>query len=159
ALDWPQRLRRRATPGLAHAANLGLGLRWAAALAEIEAYEAVPAAWRAAALAEFDRAVRSRVLADKALELVDPPGQPAAPGLVPIVHAGGGDARRAWLSMSRGGGGRRPCHLGQPVAVGERWALRVCASMPMVTEAAERGFGGIEAALDEAFDTWASLRR
>ncbi|HEX3407325.1 MAG TPA: hypothetical protein VHS81_08825 [Caulobacteraceae bacterium] len=159
ALDWPQRLRRCAAPGLAHAANLGLGLRWAAALAEIEAYEAVPAAWRAAALAEFDRAVRGRVLADKALELVDPPGQPAAPGLVPIVHAGGGDARRAWLSMSRGEGGRRPCHLGQPVAVGERWALRVCASMPMVTEAAERGFGAIEAALDEAFDTWASVRR
>jgi hypothetical protein len=159
ALDWPQRLRRRVAPDLARAANLGLGLRWAAALAEIEAYEAIPAAWRAAALAEFDRAVRSRVAADKTLALVDPPGQPAAPGLIPIVHADGGDARRAWLSLSRGEAGRRPCHLGQPVAVGRRWALRVCASMPMIAEAAERGFGGIETGLDEAFDAWASIRR
>jgi len=159
ALDWPQRLRRKVAPELAQAANLGLGLRWAAALAEIEAYQAIPAAWRAAALAEFDRAVRSRAQADKALELVDPAGRSAAPGLVPIVQADGGDARRAWLSMSRGEGGRRPCHLGQPVAVGPRWALRICASMPMITEAAERGFAGVEAGLDEAFDTWASARR
>ena len=159
ALDWPQRLRRRATPGLAQSANLGLGLRWMAALAEIEAYEAIPAAWRLAALAEFDRAVRARVAADDALALVDPTGRPAAPGLVPIVHADAGDARRAWLAMSRGEGGRRRCHLGQPVAVGPRWALRVCASMPMITEAAERGFGAIEAGLDEVFDAWASVRR
>ena len=159
ALDWPQRLRRRAAPSLAHAANLGLGLRWAAALAEIEAYEAIPPAWRAAALAEFDRAVRSRVLAEDALALLDPPGLPCAPGLVPIVQTDGGDARRAWLAMSRGEGGRTPCHFGQPVAVGPRWALRVCASMPMITEAAERGFGAIETGLDQAFDAWASVRR
>jgi hypothetical protein len=159
ALDWPQRLRRRAAPCLAQPANLGLGLRWAAALAEIEAYEAIPAAWRAAALAEFDRAVRARVLADAALALVDPPGRPPALGLATVVQADGGDARRAWLAMSRGEGGRTPCHLGQPVAVGPRWALRVCASMPMITEAAERGFGHIEAGLDTVFDAWASVRR
>jgi len=159
SLDWPPRLRRRAAPCLAQGANLGLGLRWAAALAEIEAYEAIPAARRAAALAAFDRAVRSRALADDALALVDPSGPVAAPGLVPIVQSDGGDARRAWLAMSRGEGGRRPCHLGQPVAVGQRRALRVCASMPMITEAATRGSGGLEAGLDEAFEAWASVRR
>ena len=159
ALDWPQRLRRTAACGLSQPANLGLGLRWAAALAEIEAYEAIPAAWRAAALAEFERAVKSRVAADKALALVAAPGQPASVGLVPIVHADGGDLRRAWVAMSRGEAGRTPCHLGQPVAVGPRWALRVCASMPMITEAAERGFAGIETRLDEVFDAWAAVRR
>jgi hypothetical protein len=61
--------------------------------------------------------------------------------------------------MSRGDAGRRACHLGQPVAVGARWALRVCASMPMVTEAAERGFAGIAAGLDEVFDAWRAARR
>jgi hypothetical protein len=99
------------------------------------------------------------VLADNALARVDPPGRRGAPGLVPVVQADGGDARRAWLAMSRGEGGRAPCHLGQPVAVGPRWALRVCASMPMITEAAECGFGHIEAGLDSAFDAWASVRR
>ncbi len=157
ALDWPRRLRCALAPGLAQPANLGLGLRWTAALAEIEAYEALPAARRFAVLEEFGRSVRARVAAESGLALVDPPGQPAAPGLTPIVHADGGDPRRAYLALAQGQGGRRPCHLGQPVAVGPRWALRVCASMPMITDAAERGFGEIEAALDEAFDSWAAL--
>jgi hypothetical protein len=61
--------------------------------------------------------------------------------------------------MARGDRGRRPCHLGQPVAVGSQWALRVCASMPMITGAAERGFSEVEAGLDEAFESWAALRR
>jgi hypothetical protein len=159
ALDWPQRLRRSAGIGLSQPANLGLGLRWTAALAEIEAYEAIPAPWRVAVLTEFDRAVRSRVAADKGLALIDPAGRPATPGLVAIVHADGGDPRREYLALARGLGRRRPCHLGQPVAVGARWALRVCASMPMITAAAEHGFSGIEADLDEAFDGWAALRR
>ena len=45
---WP--LRRPFASDLVHVANLGLGLRWSAALAEIAAYEAIPAAWRAAML-------------------------------------------------------------------------------------------------------------
>ena len=159
ALDWPERLRGRLAAGLAQSANLGLGLRWSAALAEIEAYEAIPAAWRGAVLAEFDRAVQARVAADPGLARVDPPGRGSAPGLVPIVHADRSDPRRAWLTMARGHAGRRPCHLGQPVAVGAGWALRVCASMPMVTDAAEHGFAGIEASLDEAFESWAAARR
>jgi hypothetical protein len=158
ALDWPQRLRRAVGAGLAQPANLGLGLRWSAALAEIEAYEAIPADWRRAVLAEFDRAVRDRVAADPQLALVDPPARAAAPGLVPIVHADGSDPRGAYLAMAHGEAGRRPCHLGQPVAVGSRWALRVCASMPLIADAAEHGFGPIEAGLDEAFDAWAAHR-
>jgi hypothetical protein len=31
--------------------------------------------------------------------------------------------------------------------------------MPMITDAAEHGFSKIEAGLDEAFETWAALRR
>ncbi len=159
ALDWPARLRRAVGAGLAQPANLGLGLRWSAALAEIEAYEAIPADWRRTVLAEFDRAVRDRVGADPQLALVDPSGRTAALGLVPIVQADASDPRRAYLAMARGEAGRRPCHLGQPVAVGPHWALRVCASMPMISGAAEQGFGQIEAGLDEAFDAWAAHRR
>jgi hypothetical protein len=156
ALDWPRALRWPFAAGLRHPANLGLGLRWTAALAEIEAYEAVPVPIRAALIADFEQAVRSRVAADPGLALLDE--TPAAPGLVPIVHADGGDPRRVYLALASGDGGARPCHLGQPVSVGARTALRICASMPMMVEAARDGLGPLQSDLDEAFDAWARLR-
>ncbi len=158
ALDWPSALRRPFASGLAHAANLGLGLRWSAALAEIEAYEAVPAAWRAAVLDDFDRSVRAHVDADRSLSLVDRGAHRGVPGLAPILSSDGADPRAVYEALASGEGGRRPCHLGQPVAVGAALALRVCASMPMITDAAERGFAALEAVLDEMFETWARLR-
>ena len=158
ALDWPSALRRAFATGLDHAANLGLGLRWSAALAEIEAYEAIPAAWRAAMLGDFDRAVSAHIDADPGLVLADRAAQPAAVGLIPILHADGGDPRTVYEALANGAGRRRPCHLGQPVAVGAAFALRVCASMPMITDAAEHGFAAVEADLDEVFESWARLR-
>lgn len=158
ALDWPQRLRRSVGAGLAHPANLGLGLRWSAALVEIEAFERIPAALRAAMLADFDRAVRDRAAADPGLALLDSPSACAAPGLTPVVHADGSDPRPVYEALAEGRGGGRPCHLGQPVTVGPRTALRVCASMPMITRAASSGFADLENDLDEAFAAWARLR-
>ncbi|HEY1751853.1 MAG TPA: hypothetical protein VGG29_11345 [Caulobacteraceae bacterium] len=158
ALDWPAPLRCCVAAGLAHPANLGLGLRWTAALAEIEAFERVPAAWRASMLDDFGRAVRARVAADPGLALIDSPNQPAAPGLVPIVHADDSDPRGVYEALAAGEGGGRPCHLGQPVSVGDRAALRVCASMPMIADAAQNGFTEIEEGLDEVFEAWARLR-
>ncbi|HEX3916295.1 MAG TPA: hypothetical protein VHW60_03075 [Caulobacteraceae bacterium] len=156
ALDWPKALRWPFAAGLSHPANLGLGLRWTAALAEIEAYEAVPAAERAALLAQFGRAVAAHVAADPGLALLE--DAPAAPGLIPIIHADGSDPRPAYEALARGDGGARPCHLGQPVVVGARTALRVCASMPMIVGAAQAGFASIQSDLNEAFDAWARLR-
>ncbi len=156
ALDWPKALRESFAAGLEHPANLGLGLRWAAALAEIEAYEAIPDSSRSALLARFEQAVRGRVAGYPGLALLDE--TPAAPGLVPVVHVDGSDPRPIYVALAAGQAGARRCHLGQPVAIGERVALRVCASMPMITDAAKRGFAAIEADLDEAFDTWAKLR-
>ena len=157
-LDWPAVLRRPFAANLAHAANLGLGLRWSAALAEIEAFEAVPAKWRTAMLADFDRAVRALIAASPGLELADHGAATAAPGLVPILHTGGADPRAVYQALTSGEGACRPCHHGQPVAVGAALALRVCASMPMITAAAEHGFAAIETDLDEAFESWARLR-
>jgi len=156
ALDWPKALRWPFAAGLRHPANLGLGLRWTAALAEIEAYEAIPADIRAGVIADFDRDVRGRVAADPGLALLDDTA--AAPGLIPIVHAGGADPRPVYQALARGEGGARPCHLGQPVSVGARTALRVCASMPMIAAAADAGFAALQSDLDEAFDAWARLR-
>jgi hypothetical protein len=156
ALDWPKALRWPFAAGLSHPANLGLGLRWTAALAEIEAYEALPAERRDELLADFGAAVLSRVLVDPGLTLLA--DTPAAPGLMPVVHADGSDPRPVYEALARGEGGWRRCHLGQPVAVGPQTALRVCASMPMIIRAAEEGFTVLERDLDEAFDAWADLR-
>ena len=155
-LDWPAALRRGIARGLPHPANLGLGLRWTAALAEIEAYVALPAATRDALLAAFGQAVRDRVAADPGLALLDP--DLADRGLAPIVHADGSDPRGVYEALQRGVAGGPPCHLGQPVAVGPRTALRVCASMGMIVEAASAGVRGLEADLDQVFASWARLR-
>ena len=155
ALDWPARLR---PAGLAHVANLGLGLRWSAALAEIEAFEATPVARRAAVLDQFERSVRGRVAADPGLELIDHGLRPEAPGLVPVFHADRCDPRPAYEALARGDGGGLPCHLGQPVMIGRRAALRVCASMPMITGAVRHGCAEVEAGLDQLFESWARLR-
>jgi hypothetical protein len=154
-LDWPARLRGG---GLADPANLGLGLRWSAALAEIEAFEATPAGRRSALLAQFERSVRGRVAVEPGLQLVDPGSRSEAPGLIPVFHADRRDPRPVYEALARGDGGGRPCHLGQPVLIGRRAALRVCASMPMITEAAEHGFAEVEAGLDALFEAWARVR-
>ena len=154
-LDWPLALRRAFAPGLVHPANLGLGLRWTAALAEIDAYHAVPAARRAGLLAEFSQAVRRRVEAVPGLALLD--HDLSDLGLVPIVHADGSDARPVYEALQRGEAVGRPCHLGQPVAIGPRIALRVCASMGMIADVAGAGVAGLEADLDEVFAAWARL--
>jgi hypothetical protein len=140
---------------LANAANLGLGLRWTAALAEIEAYHALPGALRANLLAGFGAAVRERVFDGPRLSMLDetPPDR----GLVPIVHTDGADPRPVYEALQRGDAGR-PIHLGQPVSVGPRAALRVCASMGMIVRAATDGLAAIEAELDEVFAAWATLR-
>jgi hypothetical protein len=109
-------------------------------------------------LADFDRAVRAHVAADSGLRLADDGAAAAAPGLVPILHTDGADPREIYEALTSGEGARRPCHLGQPVAVGGALALRVCASMPMITAAAQGGFAAVEADLDEAFESWARLR-
>lgn len=154
-LDWPSAL-RRGLGRMTHRANLGLGLRWTAALAEIESYVALPAATRSKLLATFGDEVRGRVAADPSLALLDP--DLADRGLISIVHADGSDPRAVYQALRRGDDRGRPCHLGQPVAVGPRTALRVCASMGMIVEAATCGVGRMTADLDQVFAAWARLR-
>jgi len=155
-LDWPAALRPAFAAGLAHPINLGLGLRWSAALAQIEAYYRLPASRRETLLVGFEAAVRARVAADLGLALLD--DEIVAPGLVPIVHADGSDPRGVYEALQNPADGSRPCHLGQPVAIGPRTALRVCASMPMISDLAERGLAALEADLDVVFAAWVRLR-
>ena len=158
-LDWPATLRPAFAAGLRHPANLGLGLRWTAALAEIEAYQAIAPELRDGLVGAFDRAVKARVDASPGLIVLDADVATAAPGLTPILDADRADPRVVYEALQRPSTPGMPaCHLGQPVAVGQRSALRVCASMPMITGAAATGFAPLEADLDRLFDAWAALR-
>ena len=155
ALDWPAALR----PATPHPANLGLGLRWTAALAEIEAYEAIPAGRRAELLAAFDAAARWRIAAADGLAVLDADQGAGAPGLIAVAHTDGADARKVYAALADPADPAFPrVHLGQPVMVGWRAALRVCASMPMISFAAQHGVGALEADLDLAFEAWSAAR-
>ena len=127
AFDWPERLRRPFTVGLNHPANLGLGLRWTAALAEIEAYERIPAAWRAALLEDFDRAVRARVAGDRELDNWPTSASPARLAWFRSSKPTG--AIRGWSTRSW----RAATAAADPVTSGSQWRsglARPCGSAP-----------------------------
>jgi len=69
--DWPQHW--AAAGALANSANLGLLLRWQAALEELRAFRAVPEAAVSAFLQNFGRAIRHRLAQDPLLEPLSVP--------------------------------------------------------------------------------------
>ena len=149
--DWPVTLRGALCEGPFPAANLGLGLRWEAALAEIEAYAAIAPATRREIARAFGRLVMSEAAKRPHLALLDPKlAAPAErpPTIFPVVTGCGAQeethriyrALRAPLRKRRSGSDATfpICHVGQPVTVAGRSALRLCLSMPMTRFIAER---------------------
>lgn len=174
--DWPEPLRSGFAAELESSVNLGLGLRWEAALAAIEPYFALPEALRMQVLTWFAGAVHRRVTARPHLRQVA--AEPSrAKTIIPIETLGpaatpaGAAALHAALAAPQAPSGAPAklapaCHLGQPVPIGERAALRICASMPMVLDIAARFMEGqkIQAAvapvvddLDILFEKWDRL--
>jgi hypothetical protein len=174
--DWPRSLRSSFAAELDQPINLGLGLRWEAALAAIEPYFALPEGLRTQVLTWFAGAVHRRVASRAHLRQV--PAEPSrAKTIIPIetlTDAGkpaGVSALHAALAAARAPKGAssefaRACHLGQPISIGERVALGLCASMPLVLGIAARIKEGqrIEAAvapvvedLDCLFGKWDRL--
>jgi hypothetical protein len=169
-LDWPDGLRAKVQLRWANEANLGLGLRWVAALEEMERFFALPADIRSAALAAFESAVRKRAQSFQSLceisggsnSLREGPdsilpfamthrdGAPFSFAETAAIHA------RLRLPCARLSAGDSVLpqifHLGQPVAVGPKTALRICASAPMISEIAERVLEG--ESLTAAFAPW-----
>lgn len=171
--DWPESLRESLASDLATPINLGLGLRWEAALAAIEPYFALPEALRLQILTWFSGKVHRLIAARPHLRQVS--GEPSrAKSIIPIETAGmaatpeGAAKLYAALAAAEPPEGApahlaKACHLGQPVPIGEGAALRVCASMPMVLDVAARIMAGqtIEAAiapviadLELVFEKW-----
>ncbi len=149
--DWPAALRGALDEGSFPAANLGLGLRWEAAIAEIEVYAAIAPGARRDIAAAFGRVVTSAVGKRPQLTLLDPPTasfEDRPPTIIPIVSGAGmreetNKIYRALSSPLRERGGESDadfpiCHVGQPVTIAGRSALRMCLSMPATSFVAER---------------------
>lgn len=147
-LDWPESFAHAFGAGSFAPANLGLALRWVAALSEMEAFAGTPAAIRDSVVARFAETVRRAVASNMNLDFLDAEswrlGQPAT--IYPVVALGADPAQTQrlhdWLASPLGAQGAsdldRICHLGQPTVAGERAALTISLSMPQINGVAER---------------------
>jgi aromatic-L-amino-acid decarboxylase len=175
--DWPSRLHGWCAGGLTVAANIGLILRWTAALAELDRYLAISPDLQAGLLALF--AETARTMAGSTLGASAVLEGPGVPSIVPIVAATGPDAakRAATLhqDLRRSIASADPtiapllaqvCHVGQPVALGDVAVLRICASAPLIVDVHERivagaspeqAFAPVAAAIATVFRKWSLL--
>jgi hypothetical protein len=176
--EWPRGW--VAGQAMAEASNVGLLLRWEAALAELAAFRALPVAATAAFSARFADAIQARLIADPLFEpleirVLDRTALGGAPSwdLIPTIfpfllrHAPGG--RGGYLSLAatedvyRGlcaepfppRRGAQRARLGQPVRCGARderpiSALRLCSSARLIVEAVTGGEPAAEAVVDRA---------
>jgi hypothetical protein len=172
--DWPAELRAKTNLEWTNEANLGLGLRWVAALEEMERYYGAPEELRRKVAARFVDYVRERSQDVGRLQLVrdraGASGEPDSilsfvmtyPDGVPYSHA------ETAAIHARLRAPERIFHLGQPVAIGPRTALRISASAPIVNDVLERIAVGktMEIALspwvnnaDALFEKWRRLMR
>jgi hypothetical protein len=158
-LEWPSAW-AGLTAGLSANANLGLLLRWQAALAEMEAFNRIPDRLRIETMTALAQALQAGIAASDALALVA--AEPTAPDWPPSIFAvqvmrrdppGGAVALgmaalkelHALLNEDLGhrvGAAEReiavvPCHIGQPVKIGaDGAALRLCIGARQVVEVA-----------------------
>ena len=179
AADWPVTLRGAMNIAFPMPANIGLGLRWEAALAELEALVALDGALRERVVASFAAVIRQHVASCASFELLDEAVAAAEPGrqtIFPIVTREMSGAPVSAENLHRGL--RTPMqpdqadprgriyHVGQPVAVGHRSALRVCLSAPHIIAVGERvrqghdfhrAFAPLAADLNALFLKWLSI--
>jgi hypothetical protein len=171
ALDWPPPLRQDFAAVLDMPFNLGLGLRWEAALATTEPFFALPESSRAHICAWFATAVQRQIAARPHLRMAAPcanatifpvmtEGAASPAGAAMLYRALAAEEAPAGMPQELA----RRCHVGQPVAIGDEAALRVCASMPLVLDIAAHMAEGrtIESApvagdLDLLFRKWDRL--
>lgn len=178
--DWPVALHNKIDRQFAISRNMGTGLRWEAALAELERLFALPAQFREAVATVFSSAVEQRVRENSRLRLVDREpsnGLPTSRTIFPIVSAAhdgtpvASDAIHRALRLPLSSGvapqaSTRAFHVGQPVSVGNQSALRVCLSASHIVDVAdnmagqkvlEAAFVPLQSDLDNLFLKWARV--
>ncbi|MBB4197974.1 hypothetical protein CCR94_05255 [Rhodoblastus sphagnicola] len=158
--DWPPLLRDRIAGPFGARCNGGLGLRWEAALAELEVFCALDPALIEMAKACFHGEARRQVMMLPQLEIDESGGEPT---LIPILMRGGAKgAAEAVLRALR----QQGLHLGQIVQIGGRDALRLCLSAPQIVDFARRyteigsesfAFAPLRADLEKLFAAWGAL--
>jgi hypothetical protein len=176
--DWPAILRDTLPLADLPAANIGLALRWQAALAEIDRFLAWPAALRTAILMRFHDEVAQRAGLTPGFEMLTP--APASETVwghsilsIAMRHPGGDlfdmEAAATVQRRLRETGPRlatRRFHVGQPVAIGTAGVLRVCASAVLVNALAEDISAGVSLAeafaplaedIAELFGAWSAI--
>jgi hypothetical protein len=158
--EWPRPLQREAAC-LPDTANLGLVLRWQAALWEVRALQAVPEDQRLLVMTELGAAVRdalegARCLRQVAVETsgggrpqtifpfevlraaAADSAQPMDLGMMRQIHRWLNADISRWLPPGTLCSARRlgapPCHVGQPVGIGSAAVLRVCIGAHLVWE-------------------------
>ena len=154
--DAPASLRRLFADGFDALMNVGLGLRWTGALADMDRYFATPEQTRDRILDAFGRRARAMAARREFVDVEprsiddDDPLRASIVALFPRdprggrVGAIGAAAIRAAMALPRPEiAGDAICHLGAPVATGGGAVLPLAASAPMVTEIHARMNRGI----------------
>ncbi len=153
--DVPARLRRLFDGGFEALLNVGLGLRWTAALAEYDRYAAIPEPTCGAILDAFSRKARALAARCAFLDLEprpldeDDPLRASILTLFPRDARGrvgwiGANALRAGLALPRPAvAGDAVCHVGAPVRAGGAAALPLSASAPMLADVYARMRAGV----------------
>jgi hypothetical protein len=177
--DWPAALRGRDGGSFGDALNLGLYVRWEAALAELERYYAVALSTRRRIVERFAALVTDLAGDTSGVRLL--PSCVARPlhegttilALTTMADDGTAmDAPAVHRALAVRGsdhpcGGDRIFNVGQPVAVGSAAVLRVCLSAPQVVDvagrmAAGRGLAGaiepLASDLRALFAKWSRVR-
>jgi hypothetical protein len=141
-LDWPPSLREKLSGPFGARVNQGLGLRWEAALAEIELFGAQKPEIVSRAVALF-RAEAARNLARLPRLALEPAS--GAPTILPIFSRSreGAPLPADPIHRALRASGM---HVGQKVALGEAEVLRLCLSAPQINDFALRLAQGAEEA-------------
>ena len=176
AEDWPAGLRSKISGQFIATRNVGAGLRWQAALAELDGFFALPVQLRENVAAAFASAVKRCVRDYPCFQMIERQSVELDPTIFPIVTVAKDRIltsetihrllREPLPDNSAPGTSKRIFHVGQPVPIGHCSALRVCLSMPQVVDAAEnmakgQGFEAaiapLMADIDGLFSKWARI--
>jgi hypothetical protein len=160
-LDWPPALRVKIAGPFGARVNSGLGLRWEAALAEIEAFSALDPAHAARAVALFGVEARKNIARCPGLLLMETP----EPTILPILSrdvSGAPLPAGPILHALRAKG----FFIGQGVKIGGGEVLRLCLAAPQIVDFALRrkrgadetsAFAPLARDMTALFDAWRAL--
>jgi hypothetical protein len=174
--DWPIELRRKMSGRLKASYNLGIGLRWEAALAELEGLNRMRSDVRKNVTRGFRDTVRRLVSNSPYLETADEDCWDDDERTIFAVFTTNkqkqpipADEVRRHLTARIGEGSAcmdRVFHVGQPVLVGNRAALRICLSAPHIIDVGDRmkegnsfevAFSPLARDLESLIEKWSEL--